>query len=99
MPAMKRACRSTRATSSGDATTSSGGAVVRGTVASDNIVVHQTDLSAHCLRCGATEAVVLPVQVDVWLGAMAAFGKLHATCSAGEKIAHPCEGTLECSSD
>ena len=46
----------------------------------DWVVVKQGDLSFHCLRCGAKDALELPCSIDVWLAAARAFQKSHRRC-------------------
>jgi hypothetical protein len=53
----------------------------------DYIVVHQSDMSVECTVCGARATLKLPVEMDVWLAAMAAFGQIHAGCTPSKTCA------------
>lgn len=63
----------------------------------EHVVVHQGDLRLECLRCGATAAVRLPVDVGDYCTMARAFERRHADC--GERDEEPCESCGQSNSD
>lgn len=47
-----------------------------------HVVVHQSDLSVECQRCGRREALQLPAPATRWLSMARAFQRVHAECPA-----------------
>jgi hypothetical protein len=54
----------------------------------DWIIAHDSTKGAdaymvECLRCGGKQRFVVPIAVDIWIGATKAFQKIHERCRVG----------------
>ena len=50
-------------------------------VSRHHIVVHDRDMSVHCLGCNQKLEIKLPCDIDVWMAAATTFGIKHANCA------------------